>query len=145
MTATQKMTRADMAAAIQAFDASFTFSKKKHTIEVLSSILDQHQAAAVKAERKAKREKGETADRMTDGYREPVSTEVKIPRATSKRYAIMSAMAKGVTVDDLLKLTGWERNSVTSALRTDVRALGFGYHVKAGVLTLEVPEGVTFG
>lgn len=144
MTATQKMTRAEMTTAIQAFDSAFTFNKKKHTGEVLSSILDGHQAAAKKAERKTKREAGETADRMADGYREPVSTEVKIPRSTSKRYAIMAAMAKGVSVDDLLKITGWARNSVTSALRTDVRMLGFGYHVKAGVLTLDVPKGVTF-
>jgi hypothetical protein len=113
---------------------------------VLASILKKH-------EKPAKAAKGESKDRMADGLREATKNidAPKMPKAGTKRFTIMSAMAKGCTVEELQALCPradngepWERQSVTSALRTDVRDLGWAYEVKGGKLFLQVPKGVSF-
>lgn len=143
----QTLTKAEMTTQIQAFDPEFKYSKKKHTVEVLASILAKHQKPAKKA-----KGDGAKAERMADGLREATKNAdaPKMPKAGTKRHIIMSAMAKGCTVEELQALCldkdgkPWERQSVTSALRTDVRDLGWAYEVKGGKLYLQVPDGVSF-
>jgi hypothetical protein len=143
MTAKNVMTKAEMVTKIQGYDPEFKYSKKKHTVEVLAKTLNKFEKPA----------KGESKDRMADGLRKATKNAdaPKIPKAGTKRYIIMSAMAKGCTVEELQALCPradngepWERQSVTSALRTDVRDLGWAYEVKDGKLFLQVPKGVSF-
>lgn len=121
-----KPSRADLVAQVQKRNPGFKFNKKKHSIAALQALL-----AAPKS-------------RMQPGIRKATTKDVAIPGADSKRMVILKAMNKGVTVEGLQKTLGWTRPSVTGALLTDVRAIGFDYEVMADGVTLQLrpPKGV---
>lgn len=122
------LSRAELTSQIQAFDPEFKFSKKKHTLAILSSLL-----------KKASAKSGEKKSRMKQGYQGPTG-EFSMPKADSKRYMILSAMKKGTTVTEIAKITSWPRHVASGALRTDVRNLGWGFDVKGDVITLATPK-----
>lgn len=67
---------------------------------------------------------------------------VKATKAGSKRHLMAEALAKGATVEELVQLLGWNKDTVTSAFRTDMGALGFGVERKAGKYHLLLPKGL---
>jgi hypothetical protein len=126
------MTKAELIAGIKAKNPDFKPAKK--TQAVLADIYGK----LVKP-KKAKGEK--RASRIEDGYRAPLTSEVSVPRSTSKRYVILQAMKSGTTIEELMKLTGWQPQTVKSALFTDVRSLGFGYDVSGAGTVFTLKDG----
>lgn len=120
-----KPTKADYIALITKKLPGFK-ATKKHTIAVLEAMS--------KEARKS---------RMAPGIRKATGP-VAIPGADSKRMVILKALNKGATVEGLQKTLNWTRPSVTGALLTDVRAIGFPYEVMADGVTLQLrpPKGV---
>ena len=68
--------------------------------------------------------------------------DVKATKAGSKRHLMAEALAKGATIEELMAKLGWNKDTVSSALRTDMGALGLGVERKAGKYYLLLPEGV---
>ncbi len=68
--------------------------------------------------------------------------DVKATKAGSKRHLMAEALATGATIEELVELLGWNRDTVSSALRTDMGALGLGVERKAGKYYLLLPKGV---
>lgn len=124
-----KASKTDLVAAITAKDPTFKYSKKKHTIAALTKILATSKNAG--------------KSRMADGIRKATTDEVTVPGRDSKRMVILKALKEGATIEGLMKVTNWKRQSVTGALLTDVRAIGFSYEVKGPTLKLIMPKGVS--
>lgn len=70
------------------------------------------------------------------------SEDVKATKAGSKRHLMAEALAKGATIEELMETLGWNKDTVSSALRTDMGALGLGVERKAGKYYLLMPKGV---
>ena len=68
--------------------------------------------------------------------------DVKATKAGSKRHLMAEALATGATIEELVELLGWNKDTVSSALRTDMGALGLGVERKAGKYHLLLPKGV---
>ncbi|WP_375552592.1 hypothetical protein [Rhodophyticola porphyridii] len=68
--------------------------------------------------------------------------DVKATKAGSKRHLMAEALAKGATIEELTEMLGWNKDTVSSALRTDMGALGLGVERKAGKYYLLFPKGV---
>lgn len=68
--------------------------------------------------------------------------DVKATKAGSKRHLLAEALSTGATIEELVELLGWNRDTVSSALRTDMGALGLGVERKAGKYHLLLPKGV---
>jgi hypothetical protein len=56
--------------------------------------------------------------------------ELKPVRPGSKQEALIDALRKGATIDDLAAVTGWARSAVSGAFRNDVRGKGYGMRVE---------------
>ena len=68
--------------------------------------------------------------------------DVRSTKAGSKRHLMAEALAKGATIEEMVELLGWNKDTVSSALRTDMGALGLGVERKAGRYHLLLPAGV---
>ncbi len=68
--------------------------------------------------------------------------DVKATKTGSKRHLMAEALAKGATIEELMETLGWNKDTVSSALRTDMGALGLGVERKAGKYYLLMPKGV---
>lgn len=68
--------------------------------------------------------------------------DVKATKAGSKRHLMAEALAKGATVEELVELLGWTKDTVSSAFRVDMGALGLGVERKGGKYYLLMPKGV---
>lgn len=68
--------------------------------------------------------------------------DVKPTKEGSKRAILIQALARGTTLEHLQSLLGWNRETVSSALRTDVKAIGLGCERKGGKYFLLLPEGM---
>jgi hypothetical protein len=68
--------------------------------------------------------------------------DVRPTKAGSKRHLMAEALEKGATIEEMVELLGWNKDTVSSALRTDMGALGFGVERKAGRYHLLLPAGV---
>lgn len=68
--------------------------------------------------------------------------DVRPTKAGSKRHLMAEALAKGATIEEMVELLGWNKDTVSSALRTDMGALGLGVERKAGRYHLLLPAGV---
>lgn len=96
--------------------------------------------AKVDAETPKARKPRELPDRV---MLEPGKPEdVKATKAGSKRHQMAEALAKGATIEELMETLGWNKDTVSSALRTDMGALGLGVERKAGKYYLLMPKGV---
>ena len=54
------------------------------------------------------------------------SGEIKAVRDGSKKHALLAALERGATIEELMAATGWIRATVQSAFRVDVASTGFG-------------------
>lgn len=68
--------------------------------------------------------------------------DMKATKAGSKRHLMAEALAKGATIEELMATLDWNKDTVSSALRTDMGALGLGVERKAGKYYLLMPKGV---
>lgn len=74
---------------------------------------------------------------------EPGNAEdVKPTKEGSKRALLVTALSRGTTVEHLMDLLGWNRPTVTSAIYSDVKAIGLGVERREGKYTLLLPEGM---
>ena len=62
----------------------------------------------------------------------------KIP----KKAVILLATLKGVTTEDIMKLTGWAKSAASSAIATDIVPLGYKVTLDDGVYTVQLPKGM---
>jgi hypothetical protein len=70
------------------------------------------------------------------------ASQIKPVRAESKKALILKATLKGVTTDDIMKLTGWARSAASSAIATDIVPLGYKVTLDEGVYTVKLPKGM---
>lgn len=68
---------------------------------------------------------------------------VKAVTQGSKRHLLIQALEKGATISELMAATGWNTNTVTSALRWDCAQVGLGVERKDGKYYLMLPKGFT--
>lgn len=129
------MTKTELAEALKAVGIELTASQiKKAKVEDLQARLD-----ATKAEKPARAPR-RLEDRVLV---EPGNPEdVKPTKEGSKRALLVTALARGTTVEHLMDLLGWNRPTVTSAIYSDVKAIGLGVERRDGKYFLLLPEGV---
>lgn len=61
----------------------------------------------------------------------------------TKRHLLVQALHRGATVEHLCEVLGWNRSTVTSALRWDLSQMGLGCERKGEKYFLLLPAGVT--
>ncbi|MBK8458234.1 MAG: hypothetical protein IPL47_14965 [Phyllobacteriaceae bacterium] len=74
---------------------------------------------------------------------EPTSdlSNVRPIREGTKRHAMVQALLKGCTLDQLATATGWKRDVAGAAIYTDLKAAGLGVRRENGLLILMLPNG----
>lgn len=70
------------------------------------------------------------------------ASQIKPVRADSKKALILKATLKGVTTEDIMRLTGWAKSAASSAIATDIVPLGYRVTVDEGVYTVKLPKGM---
>lgn len=68
--------------------------------------------------------------------------DVRPTKEGSKRALLVIALQRGATIEHLMEVVGWNRETVSSALRTDLKAIGLGCERKGGKYFLMLPEGM---
>lgn len=71
----------------------------------------------------------------------PAKSEIKPVSRDSKKALVLNAMLKGVTVEDIVKLTGWSRNAAASCIATDIAPLGYRVSKDGPVYVAKLPKG----
>lgn len=71
----------------------------------------------------------------------PAKREIKPVSRDSKKALVLSAMLKGVTVDEIVKLTGWSRNAAASCIATDIAPLGYRVSKDGAAYFVKLPKG----
>ena len=79
---------------------------------------------------------------MKTVYKPRAASKIKPVRKGSKKALIPKGPVKGLTVDDIVKLTGWKRTAAASCLRTDIAAAGYGLTLNDHVYKLVLPRGM---
>lgn len=69
--------------------------------------------------------------------------DVRPTKEGSKRALLIQALQRGTTIEHLMEVLGWNRDTVSSALRTDLKAIGLGCERKGGKYHLLLPKGMT--
>lgn len=70
------------------------------------------------------------------------ASEIKPVRKDLKKALILKATLKGVTTEDIMKLTGWAKSAASSAIATDIVPLGYKVTLDEGVYTVKLPKGM---
>lgn len=68
--------------------------------------------------------------------------DVRPTKEGSKRALLVIALQRGATIEHLMEVVGWNRETVSSALRTDLKAIGLGCERRKGKYHLMLPEGM---
>ena len=68
--------------------------------------------------------------------------DVRPTKEGSKRALLVIALQRGATIEHLMEVVGWNRETVSSALRTDLKAIGLGCKRRKGKYFLMLPEGM---
>ena len=68
-------------------------------------------------------------------------SNVRPIREGTKRHAMVEALLKGCTLDQLAEATGWKRDVAGAAIYTDLKAAGLGVRRENGLLILMLPNG----
>jgi hypothetical protein len=68
--------------------------------------------------------------------------DVRPTKEGSKRALLVIALQRGATIEHLMEVLGWNRETVSSALRTDLNAIGLGCERRKGKYHLLLPEGM---
>jgi hypothetical protein len=66
------------------------------------------------------------------------ASQIKPVRADSKKALILKATLKGITTEDIMKLTGWAKSAASSAIATDRQARGT-YHGRPNIFLVGSP------
>lgn len=131
------MTKQEIARELKAHGTTLTTSQiKKASKDDLTAMLEEAKKSNVVALPK----KARLADRVIV---EPTTdlSNVKPIREGTKRHAMVKALLKGCTLDELAEATGWSRNVASAAVYTDLKAAGLGVRREDGILTLILPKG----
>lgn len=130
------MTKTELAAALKAAGIELTASQiKKAKVEDLQARLN-----ATKAKKPARAPRG-LEDRVII---EPGNADdVKPVKEGSKRALLIQGLSRGTTVEHLMDLLDWNRPTVTSAIYSDVKAIGLGVERRDGKYFLLMPKGLT--
>lgn len=96
--------------------------------------------AMIEAQKPKARKPRELPDRVMIEPGKP--EDVKATKAGSKRHLMAEALVKGATIEELMEKLGWTKDTVSSAFRVDMGALGLGVERKAGKYYLLMPKGV---
>lgn len=125
------MTKAELAAMIGGMTAS-QIKKTSHA--------DLVQMAGEKARVTPARKPRSLDDRVIQA---PGKVEdVRPTKEGSKRALLVIALQRGATIEHLMEVLGWNRETVSSALRTDLKAIGLGCERRKGKYHLLLPEGI---
>ena len=68
--------------------------------------------------------------------------DVRPTKEGSKRALLVIALQRGATIEHLMEVLGWNRETVSSAPRTDLKAIGLGCERRKGKYHLLLPEGM---
>ena len=71
----------------------------------------------------------------------PAKSEIKPVSRNSKKFLVLSAMLKGVTVEDIAKLTGWSKSAAASCIATDIAPLGYRVSKEGTAYFVKLPKG----
>lgn len=122
-------TNAQIAATIAGLDKTFVYRKKSMNKAFLEAKL-------------AELDKG-----AKDYVLFEPTGDCKPPRADTKRALVMSAMVKGVTINQIADMTGWARPAASAFFNEDVKKLGYGVRKvgpRAGAIyKLIIPKGAS--
>ena len=55
---------------------------------------------------------------------------------------ILHTTLKGITTEDIMKLTGWAKSVASSAIATDIVPLGYKVTLDEGVYMVHLPKGM---
>lgn len=134
----------DIAEAIKgAKSKSAAITAARKAVKLLADARDDARTAgdagATKTKKSARARRGQD-DRVIVPAGKP--DDVKPTKEGSKRAILIQALARGATLDHLVELLGWNKETVSSALRWDVKQMGLGVERRAGKYYLLLPEGV---
>lgn len=112
----------------------------KPVIAEVEAELEANRKEEQKAERQAAREEAKAdepkAARKARDLEDRVIVEpagvARDAKPGTKRFLLVEALKEGATVEEMTQSLNWTRDSVLSALRTDIKALGLGVERKAG-------------
>lgn len=113
---------------------------KPLTASALKKIVKADLVAMIEAQKPKPRKPRELPDRVMVEPGKP--EDVKATKAGSKRHLMAEALAKGATIEQLMQTLGWTKDTVSSAFRVDMGALGFGVERKGGKYYLLLPKGM---
>jgi len=113
---------------------------KQLTASALKKTAKADLVAMIEAQKPKARKPRELPDRVMVEPGKPEN--VKATKAGSKRHKMAKALAKGATIEELMETLGWTKDTVSSAFRVDMGALGLGVERKAGKYHLLLPKGV---
>ena len=68
--------------------------------------------------------------------------DVRPTKEGSKRALLVMALQRGATIEHLMEVLGWNRETVSSAFRTDIKAIGLGVERRKGKYHLMLPKGM---
>ena len=127
------MTKAELAALIGGMTAS-QIKKTSH------ADLVQMAGEKARVQPKADRKPRGLDDRVIQA---PGKVEdVRPTKEGSKRALLVIALQRGATIEHLMEVLGWNKDTVSSALRTDLKAIGLGCERRKGKYHLMLPEGM---
>jgi hypothetical protein len=95
--------------------------------------------ARPKAEKPARKARG-LDDRVIQAPGK--AEDVRPTKEGSKRALLVIALQSGVTIEHLMEVLCWNRETVSSALRTDLKAIGVGCERRESKYHLLLPEGM---
>lgn len=132
------MTKQEIARGLEALGVTLTASQiKKTSLAALQAMLTKAKPSNVVALPKTARV---SEDRVLVAPTSDLSNLRPIREGT-KRHAMVEALLKGCTLDQLATATGWRRDVASSALYVDLKAAGLGVRRENGILFLMLPVG----
>lgn len=130
------MTKAELAALIGGMTAS---QIKKTSHADLVQMAGEKTRVQPKADKPARKPRG-LDDRVIQAPGK--AEDVKPTKEGSKRALLVIALQRGATIEHLMEVLGWNRETVSSALRTDLKAIGLGCERRKGKYHLLLPAGM---
>ncbi len=143
------MTKNEIITAFADLGIELTAKEKKQKKEVLMARLEQERAAdsgsVDEKIRNAKIVKMPKPKALEDRVITEPAEDLKYVKAMnegSKRHLLAQALERGATLDHLMAVVGWDRNTTASALRWDMGQVGLGVERKGEKYHLIMPKGL---
>lgn len=135
------MTKQEIARELEALGVTLTASQiKKAKLEDLDAMLTKAKKPSNVVALPTPKKVRTLEDRVLV---EPTTdlSNVRPIREGTKRHAMVQALLKGCTLDQLAEATGWKRDVAGAAIYTDLKAAGLGVRRENGLLILMLPKG----